>query len=329
MKRIINRLIPASLRSSINSYRIQKQKVSELKDLFNSTFRCLLKDEEDADSIMKRILLRYHVIEKGLTMPERRNGFGRDVLLGLISDILTYIDRYGKQNEQISVATGVVADYLAVHEKQGFALDEKVLSSIHKLLDKYPCPAVHQKEENKEHYFSTCDKPFDEFSKSRHSLRHFDGPAKIEKLKDALQLAQNAPSACNRQATRVRVVSDKDVISKIFSIHRGNRGFGHLADKLLVLSTDMRYWEIKTCFGGYVDGGIYAMNLLYALHYNKIGACPLNACFTPKEEVKVRKMINLPDNENLVLFIAIGGVPDNFRLANSHRYNSDNVVTFL
>ena len=127
----------------------------------------------------------------------------------------------------------------------------------------------------------------------------------------------------------MRVISDKDVISQIFSIHRGNRGFGHLADKLLVLTTDMRYWEIKTCFGGYIDGGIYAMNLLYALHFNKIGACPLNACFTPKEEEKIRKMINLPDDENLVLFIAIGGVPNNFKLANSHRYNIDNIVTFL
>lgn len=329
MKKIISKLIPASIRSSMNAYRLKKHRVTDLKDMLNWNFRSLLDNGDDSDSILKRILLRYHVIEKGLTMPERRNGFGKDVLMGLISDINTYIEKYGDKNEQILVAIGVVAEYLRVHEEQGFELDKEVQIKIQSLLREHPSPAIQQKEMDRVEYFSGIDKPFDIFSQSRHSLRHFDGPVDIEKLKEALQLAQNAPSACNRQATRVRIISDKDVIAKIFSIHRGNRGFGHLADKLLVLSTDMRYWEIKTCFGGYVDGGIYAMNLLYALHFNKIGACPLNACFTPEDELKVRKIIAMPDNENFVLFIAIGGVPNHFSLANSHRYNSNDVVKYL
>ena len=110
MINITSWLIPATIRRFIITYRIKKQKISELKNVFNWNFRSLLKEDINADTIMKRILLRYHVIEKGLTMPERRNGFGKDVLLGLISDIENYINQYGNQNEQIPVAIGVVSE---------------------------------------------------------------------------------------------------------------------------------------------------------------------------------------------------------------------------
>ena len=329
MKKLISKLLPAPFRSSFCAYRSNKQRVLELKNMLNWNFRSLLATDDDSDSILKRILLRYHVIEKGLTMPERRNGFGKEVLMGLISDIKLYIEKYGETNEQIHVAIGVVAEYLRVHEEQGGELDNNVMSLIKSFLSEHHSPATRQKEMDKDEYFSANDKPFDVFSQSRHSLRHFEGVVDNEKLDQAFQLAQNAPSACNRQATRVRVISDKEIITKIFSIQRGNRGFGHLADKLLVLTTDMRYWEIKTCFGGYVDTGIYAMNLLYSLHFHEIGACPLNACFTPAEEKEIRKIIGLPDYENLVLFIAIGGVPRRFSLANAHRYNANTIVKYL
>ena len=325
----ILKLIPNKLLSIINSYRIEKQKANELKESLNWFYGKLLLKREDSDTLLKRILLRYHVIEKGLTMPERRNGFGKDVMKELVHDINTYIKKYGIDNEQIPVAIGVVAEYRNVHQKQGFVLDENLRKSIDTLLEGHNYPAVNQLEMTKDIYFSHINQSFADFSKSRHSLRNFSGKVNEENLGKAFQLAQNAPSACNRQATRITVISDKDIISKVFAIHRGNRGFGHLADKLIVLTTDMRYWEIKTAMGGYVDGGIYAMNLLYALHYYEIGACPLNACFTPEEEKIVRELTHVSDNENFVLFIAIGGVPENFALANSHRYDSHNLVKYL
>ena len=43
----------------------------------------------------------------------------------------------------------------------------------------------------------------------------------------------------------------------------------------------------------------------------------------------VRNILDLPKYENLVVFIAIGDLPDNFMLANSYRSNNKETVKIL
>ena len=64
---------------------------------------------------------------------------------------------------------------------------------------------------------------------------------------------------------------------------------------------------------------MYAMNLLYALHFNKIATCPLNWCKTPSDDLDLKTLINLPESEIIILLIACGNIPDKFKLANSKR----------
>lgn len=305
-------------------------KKNEIKELLEHSFSYLVENcDNDSDSLLKRIMLQYHVIEKGLTMPARRIGFGQETLYNLILSIKKYIQLFGNNNEQVSVAIGVVKEYMDLHKSVGFSLPQYLLEEAMLLLNNEDYLDIHQININREDYFSQINSPFDKFSYSRHSLRNYVGEVPMEDLLKAIDLAQNAPSACNRQASRIRIIKDKSLIEKVFEVQRGNRGFGHLADKLLLVTTDMRFWDILTCFGGYVDGGIYTMNLLYALHFYKIGSCPLNACFNPEEESKIRKMLKIPNYENLVVFIAVGKVPDSFMLANSQRYKSATITSIL
>ena len=59
---------------------------------------------------------------------------------------------------------------------------------------------------------------FAEFMLDRHSVRTFAGErVDINRVKDAISLAQHTPSACNRQGWRVRIVESRNVIEAVLS----------------------------------------------------------------------------------------------------------------
>lgn len=63
------------------------------------------------EGALASIIMTYHVVEKGLTMPERRLGFGREMLLGLIVSLNEFADKYGTREPQFVEAVRVVAEY--------------------------------------------------------------------------------------------------------------------------------------------------------------------------------------------------------------------------
>ncbi|MCB5666627.1 nitroreductase family protein, partial [Mediterraneibacter gnavus] len=73
------------------------------------------------------------------------------------------------------------------------------------------------------------------------SIRHFGSEAvDVELLREALQIAQYTPSACNRQGWVLRIVESKDAIDTILENQNGNIVFGHEIDKLVMITCDVR-----------------------------------------------------------------------------------------
>lgn len=244
---------------------------------------------ETESGALAAIIMTYHIVEKGLTMPEMRLGFGRDVVLRLVAALEDFADKYGTHAPQFRAAVAVVAEYKKVHDEAGFALDEERSRAIAKLLERVPVEPSRQIEMTREKYWADAAAPFEKFSASRHSVRNFSGTVSVEQIRASVALANNAPSACNRQYTRVHCVSDRALIRKCLALQNGNRGFGHLADKLLVLTADLRaVWgaERNDIF---TNAGIYLMNLCYALHRNRVAHCMLNFPTPPPERHCVAK----------------------------------------
>lgn len=293
-------------------------------------FSGVVKQNNDR-KLVSKIIADYHVIEKGLTMSETRTGFGKERLMALIENCILYIKLYGNNEEQLQHSVGVILEYRDYHRNIDFALDEDLDLKIRELnaLYKEALPSS-QKNLIKTNYFNSGEGSFLNFSKSRLSVRNYsDEVIPNETLKKATKLARNAPSSCNRQTVKVNVFSDKNQIAKILEIQGGNRGFGHLADKLIILTSDLAYWHgVYEMTGPYVDGGIFAMNLLYALHYYEIGACPLNCNLSPQKDKKLRELCDIPDSEVFVVMISCGKVPDNFKVPASKRYSVDNIIRF-
>ena len=281
------------------------------------------KSNDTPQKIIASIITVYHTIEKGLTMGKISLGFGINRMILLIGLCELYIKEYGTNDELLIEALGIISEYSLVHKEMGFKLESSLQKRIDDLLNnsqiKY---TTQQLRYTKNNYFENVNSSFDLFSNSRHSLRDFNEQTqiKIENFEKAIVLSQNAPSTCNRQSVRLHLIANKELIREILSLQNGNRGFGNRADKLIIVTSDLQCWGgPNERFGPFLDAGIYTMNLLYSLHFSKIGAIALNWYSSIENDVKLRSLAFIPDNEVIAVIIACGGLHDNFKIAKSKR----------
>ena len=269
----------------------------------------------------------YHIIEKGLSMPNRRLGFGRDKLLSLINECLRYYDHYGMHG-QLSYAISIIREYDLLHKQQNFKLDNELQTRIDSFLTLFPdiAPAS-QMAFTKKEYFKYREAAFNVFSESRHSMRHFMGSIPIETIERAVDLARNAPSACNKQPTRVYIVTGQNDVSDILKMQQGNRGFGQNIDKIIIVTTQFSgCTRFSERYMPFMDAGIFTMNLLYSLHFYEIGAIPLVWLSSKMRDKELRKKANIPIQEIPAILIGIGNVSNNIICAKSPRLDLETLL---
>ena len=278
---------------------------------------------------MAELLVAGHVLEKGITMPNRRLGFGYERVRGLIAKCRKNIAKYGPNHVEIQSAISDLEQYYLIHQQNQYLLPSDIVDGIHEML-KYKRYETRQCfSSTPVDYFKKTNE-FEEFSRQRHSLRWFSNEElNDEDILKAIRLAQTAPSACNRQSCKLYVVKDADKKQAILRLQNGNRGFGCLADRIILVTSDMRSWNCRYPTAPYVDAGIFTMNLLYAFHYYKIGACTLNAHLTWFAKRKLKKIVGYSEPEIPVLFIAIGNVPPEFMVNGSQRVETSDIYRML
>lgn len=292
----------------------------------------LFREKHSREKLIGKIIAEYHIIEKGLTMPETRLGFGQENVFLLVHNCTEYIRRFGSGDNQVEHAISVILEYRNYHINKEYLLGTVLLDKISILEKEIPgLFACEQSYISKDIFFGNINSSFKEFSASRKSVRNYSkDDVSMDRIVAAVDLARNAPSSCNRQGTRVYVFSDAEIINKILTIQGGNRGFGHLANKLIIITAELGVSHgVFERHQVYVDGGMYAMNLLYSLHYNQIAACSLNCNFSIQKDRDIRKLCKIKDSEVFVVMISCGIPPDSFQVALSKRYSLDKVLTVL
>jgi nitroreductase len=288
-------------------------------------------NRDAAGKVKRDLTLLYHIVEKGLTMPEPRPGFGKKV----VADLCNVIMKYHRMHLPVDALEFVQAvsslhEYDEFHHSIGFDYEPDLKASLQKVLALYPdVRGEEQISTTADAYFAGIRAPFDEFCNSRFSVRNYtDMEIPVSVLMDCIQLAQKSPSFCNRQPTRVNIVKSPEKKKAILEIQNGNRGFGHLAETLLVLTSDITTTkDIHERFENHLNGGMFAMTLLNALHFNKIAACSLNWSVSPDKDRIMRKILNVPENEVVLLVISCGYPPETFRMASSPRKNASEITT--
>ena len=274
------------------------------------------------EAALAEIVMGYHVLEKGLTMPRRRPGFGRPAALNLARLVEAFEKKHGTDPQAVHAAA-VLRAYRELHAAEEMPRLDAFLAA------RPAVPAAVEPHVRREDFFAAKDAPFPAFAASRHCVRHFAGPVPREKIERAIAVAMTAPSACNRQHARVHVVDSPALRDRLFAMQGGTRGFGQDADKVLVVSADLSAvrwaWERHDAF---TNGGIFALNLCYALHHEGVAACILHWSVPPRADAAARKLLDLPASEEIVLLVACGAPPDEFDVPASPRRDPASITTW-
>ncbi|MBQ8945678.1 MAG: nitroreductase family protein [Lachnospiraceae bacterium] len=261
----------------------------------------------------------YHAIEKGLAFTDYRAGFGRDNINTLIRLMEEYSQKYDVNS--FCYKTSLCTLYTYVEKNRKYGLED---TELEKRINSLPGTANQQGGVLEFAPISDgqeCN--YESLVMGRHSIRHFsDIPVDMDILNRALSLAQQTPSACNRQGWGTIVIQDKNKISDMLNYQNGNAGFGGEIDVLLLVVAELQAFNCdREVFQPYVDGGMYAMRLLDSLCYHGIATCPLSAALTPEQEENVRRIAEINESEIPILFIGIGNYPETCQTTKSERHN--------
>lgn len=290
----------------------------DMDTYFNNSCMNMEKGEALATSI--RIIA--HAIEKGMSLPNCKQDFGK----AKIEELMNLCEKYQKiknpQDKQaIQIAIATISAYYKFQESRGIKIE-----------------FIPEKYKNNEsnmagikEYVSKDRTGFANIALNRHSSRNFSDqipcPDIITKV---VSLAQTAPSACNRQPIRIFACTDENKRKEIMNIHGGVRGFG-MPGVIFAITGDLNLYqnefERNTV---YVDGGIFCMNLLYSLDCYGLVSCPVIWGNEPDMDRKLSKILDIPQSYKIILLILAGYYPsEKYIAACSPKREVDSILTIL
>ncbi|MBK1827808.1 nitroreductase family protein [Haloferula rosea] len=277
------------------------------------------------------IVRQYHVIEKGLCMPDFRPGFGQDVVRGLVRSLQS-LEQHPFAGVcvggQIEAARATLREYDDRHRSIGFDVSEILRDEDRHMWANAP------EREGGIRPFEPCQRvdagAFERVVRGRASVRDFD-PERIpsqDKILSCIELALRAPSVCNRQTARVHVFAGHSA-QKVLSHQSGNRGFGHKVPMVLVVTSDLRYFTgTVERYQGWIDGGMFSMLLLLALQAAGLGAVALNWSVRNETDRSLRVDADLPEHERVIMLIGCGYPKEGCRVPVSARRAASDVTTW-
>lgn len=278
------------------------------------------------------ITIHYHSIEKGLSLHNPRPGFGVAAIETLLEHMSLYLSRYGAA-PHLSIPINALRSYLDYNRKHGIenrALEERVARFEDAYLSaRGSLPAGggvrHLTREEVVHAVQGVSADF--FMK-RYSIRQFSQEdVSMDLIEEAVRRAQKTPAVCNRQSGRAWVISGKERVSKVLDIQKGARGFSDSVNKVIVVTSELcNFQSPGERYQSWIDGGLFAMSLIYALHSLGLGSCCLNWSMEYARDIELKKYLGMPQSETVILMLAVGMLPEDLMVAESCRKELSEVL---
>lgn len=304
-----------------------KLEFSFLKEVFHfwyltTKYNASSRTESDIEKMQYTLLRENHTIEKGLSMRSPRKGFGQRKVYNLILRLNRYIDLYAdKDSSFLTYPFSTIKNYIEYTKRNG--LDIKYIEilfddMVKRVTDISIHPHAGTTLVSRNEINEDCNRDFKSLLYSRHSIRYFsDKKVSKELIENALLLASRTPSACNRQGWKTHVFVDNQSI-ELIKWQGGCRGFENEINCSILVTANLKAFLSYEIHQAYIDGGLYAMNLINALHSLGLGTIPLSCGFVQRK-LKQLSQFDIPENEVPIVIIGIGHLLDEFKVAVSTR----------
>lgn len=145
-------------------------------------------------------------------------------------------------------------------------------------------------------------------ARRRRSVRWFTNePVPRELIDQALLVARQAPTACNRLPYEFRIFDDPEMVRKVASIPFGSAGYAHQIPVIAVVVGRLsHYFSARDRHVIYVDSSLAAMGFMLALETLGLSSSVINwPDFEPLES-KMQRTLHLDHDERVIMLIAIG-----------------------
>lgn len=282
-----------------------------------------------------RVALRrnIHRLEKALIMKPRRKNFAQNFIMETVELYNESCDQWledkGSYDEgELIWANNVLREYFeAIKEytpkiteaKEKFDLQEfdPIKKDVH--------PYMRKKPENLPTYEQLLS-----LSQFRRSVRWFSKMKVSRKdIDDALLVARQSPTACNRLPYEFKIFDDPRLVEKVSSVPFGAGGYAHNIPSIAVVVGKLdSYFSSRDRHAIYVDSSLAAMGFIYALESKGIASCIINwPDFEPLER-KMQKLLGLEFDERPIMLIAIGYADNNEMVPYSQKKSLENIRSY-
>lgn len=310
--------------SIINQLRLEKNYLKEALDFWIKLrkFNASNHTVKDIEKYQYSLSRKTHTVEKGMSMRTPRKGFGQKKVTELLDELIDYAYRYHEQDKMFLVYP-INTIYTYIEYTKSNCVDIPIIEEKLKNLTDYTGinPVLNKggiKTITAEDQLSMCNKNFESLLSSRHSVRYFKEQVPDKNLiTKALELAQKTPSACNRQGWKTHVFLGEDSVNLI-KWQGGAHGFEDEIKGAILVTANLKAFMFYEVHQAYVDGGLYAMNLINALHSLGFGSIPLSVGFDCGK-LATLKQFDIPENEVPIVIIGFGYLEDKFNVAISER----------
>lgn len=302
------RLAPKVVVRTVDRLRLYREALIDAHHFSASTSRdgsvCIESRYADPTFQLEGQIVRaYHQIEKAFTLPMPRRPFGSRV-----QDRLSGFTELARRTGLEPPSHDAAAQALKALEEYNSGMD--ISEAIAPL-----CSSE-----------SSLREPWSEELASRfahrHSVRSFDLDAHVEDsvLWRSAELAGSSPSVCNRRPWRVRFLRSRALIDSVLDLQCGAGGFAQSVPVAAIVSFERSLFSGRgERRQGFVDGGMFAMNLVWALESHGVATCFLNWSKTNSQSDALRVLCDIPDSEEIVVLVALGYPPKTYRVARSPR----------
>lgn len=264
------------------------------------------------DALAFTLRRNVHRLEKGLLMRPRRDVFAFDYIDETVNAYVRTVAESGVDTDLVVWAKDVLDEYFGV-----VGADDAIDQARTAYLDARtaggrPSETVRRAPYQRE--TTTLRIGIDDMkapAKRRRSVRWFEQrPVPRDVIANAMEVALQSPSACNRQPFVFRIFDEPELARRVSKFPMGTRGYDHNVPAVAVIVGRQRaYFSERDRHLIYVDGALAAMSFMYALEVQGVASCPINWPDIEKKERAMVELLGLEPDERPVMLV-IFGYPD-------------------
>ncbi|KTF13164.1 nitroreductase family protein [Pseudoalteromonas sp. H103] len=355
MKNLLKKIIP---KNAINNFRklisfIDKSAISVFSKtkvtsslyylIFNKSFmrehQSVLKGRvkyyqslekiEDSCVLLRRNI---HRLEKGLIMQPRRDVFGKAFIGETVDAFVLAVKQNALKESEGNWFNDVLSKYFEV-VSSSLEIDSarKKYESVcqeRKILNRAKS-IPYARESIKETNISF--EQLEVLYKQRRSIRWYEDKAvDISLINKAVDIATQAPSACNRQPFKFHTVMNKDKVKKVADCAMGTTGFSHNLQTIIAVVGDLSaYPAERDRHVIYIDGSLVTMQLMLALETLGLSTCAINWPDIETREKMLDELLGLNKHERTIMLLAVGYADPKGGIPFSQKKNCSDLIKVI